>query len=261
MQCRCEQYGFRRGNNSEATDCTQTPNGLGIKEINSHPAGNSELYSFPSWDQTQLHITGNTSNSGLHKTEVYISPTEKKPIYKQSKAGMAAPQSAGTHTFCAAIFSTWLPSSSQLHDYIMATTLQPSCPHPRKQEDKEGQGKGPPNSLSATCVDKGVWKMWLYIWVHCYIHQYRFSVTKEDQQNGPQEGKQQYLEVSMMGYLVTPPTIRDPDSLHLGSAILSTGLVLRLVASGSAALLNVSSRCDNFRRKKEETIPIALLWK
>lgn len=53
------------------------------------------------------------------------------------------------------------------------------------QIDQEGQGKGPPNSLSATCVDKGVWKMWLYIWVHCYIHQYRFSVTKEDEQNGP----------------------------------------------------------------------------
>lgn len=64
-----------------------------------------------------------------------------------------------------------------------------------------------------------------------------------------------------MGYLVTPPTIRDPDSLHLGSAILSTGLVLRLVARGSAALANVSSRCDNIWRKKKETIPIALLWK
>lgn len=38
--------------------------------------------------------------------------THKKPGYKQSKAGMAAPQSAGTHTLGAAIFSTWLPSSS-----------------------------------------------------------------------------------------------------------------------------------------------------
>lgn len=61
-----------------------------------------------------------------------------------------------------------------------------------------------------------------------------------------------------MGCLVTHPTIRDPDSLHLDSAIFSAGLVLRLVARGYAALPNVSSRCTNLWRQKRDAIPVAL---
>ena len=62
-----------------------------------------------------------------------------------------------------------------------------------------------------------------------------------------------------MGCLVTYPTVRNPDSLHLDSAIFSTGLVLRLVARGYAALPKVSSRCTNIWRQKRDAIPVALL--
>lgn len=52
---------------------------------------------------------------------------------------------------------------------------------PGSRKVKRGTAKGHFTLSLATCIDIGVWKMWFCICVHGYIHQYRFSVAKEEE--------------------------------------------------------------------------------